>query len=186
MARYVAFLRGVNLGAKRRVSGEQLRAVFEDVGFEDVATFRASGNVVFTAGEAVGEEESANRIEVGLAEALGFEVRTVLRSDREVVAIAAHEPFAPDVVAKTEGRLQVLLLAKKPSTGVRKQVLAFASDEDRLTIRGRELYWLPRAGMSDSKLDLGAAEALLGLATMRTKGTIEQIAAKYLPARGGA
>lgn len=178
MARYVAFLRGVNLGAKRRVSGEQLRTAFEGIGFEDVATFRTSGNVVFTA-DAKDEEKLVSGIEAGLAEALGFEVRVVLRSGREVAAIAAHEPFAPDVVATTEGRLQVLLLAKKPSASVRKQVLALAGDDDRLAIRGRELYWLPRAGMSDSELDLGAVEARLGLATMRTKGTIEQIATKY-------
>ncbi|HEU5143070.1 MAG TPA: DUF1697 domain-containing protein [Solirubrobacterales bacterium] len=179
MDRHVAFLRGVNLGAKRRVSGEQLRAIFADVGFEEVATFRASGNVVFDAGDTKGEEGIVTRTEAGLGEALDFEVRVVLRSQREVAAIAAREPFDADVVATTEGRLQVLLLAQKPSASVRKRVLALATDDDRLAIHGRELYWLPRAGMSNSELDLGTVEAQLGLATMRTKGTIEQIAAKY-------
>ena len=44
MERYVAFLRGMNLG-KRRIKNEELRREFEALGFEDVATFRASGNV---------------------------------------------------------------------------------------------------------------------------------------------
>jgi hypothetical protein len=55
-----------------------------------------------------------------------------------------------------------------------------ASEEDLLALDGRELYWLPRGGMLESSLDLDAIDALLGRSTRRTKGTIEQIAAKYL------
>lgn len=50
---------------------------------------------------------------------------------------------------------------------------------DRLAIERRELYWLPEGGLSDSELDLKAVAAALGLTTIRTKGTIDQIAAKY-------
>ncbi len=50
MERYVAFLRGMNLG-NRRIKNEELRAEFEAMGFEEVATFRASGNVIFAAPE---------------------------------------------------------------------------------------------------------------------------------------
>ena len=49
MDRYVAFLRGMNLGKNRRIKNPELLAEFERLGFEDVATFRASGNVVFGA-----------------------------------------------------------------------------------------------------------------------------------------
>ncbi|MFL5883783.1 MAG: DUF1697 domain-containing protein, partial [Thermoleophilaceae bacterium] len=44
--RYVAFLRGINLGKNRRVRKEALCAAFEDAGMEEVSTFRASGNVI--------------------------------------------------------------------------------------------------------------------------------------------
>jgi hypothetical protein len=54
-----------------------------------------------------------------------------------------------------------------------------SSDEDRLAIEGRELYWLPSGGMLESSLDLDAIDALLGRSTRRTKGTIEQIVAKH-------
>ncbi len=176
--RYVAFLRGVNLGAKRRASSAELRAAFESAGFEDVATFRTSGNVVFQAG---GKEAGIVRqAEAALGETLGFEVRVVLRSAREVKAIAAHEPFEPDVVAATEGRLQVILMAEKPSAAAKKRVLALATDDDRLALRGRELYWLPTAGTQGSDLDQAALGSALGLVTVRTMGTIEQLAAKFL------
>ena len=47
--RYAAFLRAVNLGKNRRVTSDRLKALFEEAGAEDVATFRTSGNVVFEA-----------------------------------------------------------------------------------------------------------------------------------------
>jgi uncharacterized protein (DUF1697 family) len=179
VSRYVAFLRGVNLGAKRKASSQDLRRAFEAAGFENVATFRNSGNVIFDSpgGE---EAEIVARGEAALGETLGFEVRVVLRSAREVRAIAAHEPFEPEVVAATEGRLQVILVAEKPSAAAKKKALALATERDRLSMRGRELYWLPTAGTQGSELDQGALGSLLGLVTVRTMGTIEQIAAKFL------
>ena len=91
MERYVAFLRGMNLG-RRRIKNEELRAEFEALGFEDVATFRASGNVIFGAGRTI-KKALARTIEHGLGEALGYEVPVFLRSCAEVAAIAAQEPF---------------------------------------------------------------------------------------------
>ncbi|HEX2097097.1 MAG TPA: DUF1697 domain-containing protein [Solirubrobacterales bacterium] len=178
MNRHVAFLRGVNLGAKRRASSADLRAAFEAAGFGDVATFRTSGNVVF---EASGNEaEILARSEAALRDTLGFDVRVVLRSARQVRAIAAHEPFEPKVVAATEGRLQVILMAERPSAAAKKRVLALATENDRLALRGRELYWLPTAGTQGSDLDQESLGEALGLVTVRTKGTIELLAAKFL------
>jgi len=176
--RYVAFLRGMNLGG-RRIKNEELRSHFEAIGFEEVATFRASGNVVFSSPKKEAESKLARRLEAELDERLGYDVPVFLRSIEEVAAIAAHEPFEPKAVAKSNGKLQVSLLAKKPTAAQRKKVLALASDEDLLTVDGRELYWLPSGGLLESDLDLRAIERIVGPDTRRTMGTIEQIAAKY-------
>ena len=88
----------------------------------------------------------------------------------------------PKPSSASKGKLQVSLLPKKPTAAARKKVLALATEEDRLAIEGRELYWLPSGGMLESELDLKAIEDALGPGTMRTKGTIEQIAAKTAPA----
>jgi len=177
MKRYVAFLRGMNLG-RRRIKNEELRAEFEALGFEDVATFRASGNVIFAAARK-SEAALAETIEHGLGEALGYEVPVFLRSCAEVAGIAAQEPFEPKAVAASKGKLQVSLLARKPTAAARRKVLALAGEEDLLAIAGRELYWLPSGGLLESDLDLKAIEAALGKDTRRTMGTIEQIAAKH-------
>jgi uncharacterized protein (DUF1697 family) len=177
MARYAAFLRGMNLGG-RRISNKELGACVAELGFEDVATFRASGNVILATRER-SPAAVADRLEAGLAESLGYEVPVFLRSAAEVKAIAATEPFEPAAVAASSGKLQVALLLEKPRAAARREALALATDEDRLAIEGRELYWLPSGGMSESELDLNALDAALGLMTMRTMGTIEQVAARY-------
>jgi uncharacterized protein (DUF1697 family) len=179
MERYAAFLRGLNLGRNRRVTNEQLRAEFERLGLADVATFRASGNVVF-AGEGGDEGALGARIEAALAEGLGYEVPVFLRSAEELAAIAAAAPFDERAPAASRGKLQVMLLPRKPSARARREALALDGEDDRLALERRELYWLPKGGISESELDLKRLDMLLGPTTIRTKGTIEQIVAKYL------
>lgn len=178
MDRYVAFLRGMNLG-NRRLKNEELRAEFEELGFAEVATFRASGNVIFGSGGGESEAVLTKEIEAGLGDGLGYAVPVFLRGAAEVAAIAAREPFAAKLVVASKGKLQVSMLAKKPAAKDRKAVLALASDEDLLVIEGRELYWLPSDGTIESELDLKAIDKALGKGTMRTMGTIEQIAARH-------
>lgn len=177
MDRYVAFLRGMNLG-NRRIKNEELRRHFEAMGFETVATFRASGNVIFSTPKRKAEAELATRVEKELDERLGYDVPVFLRSASELAAVASHEPFDARAMAKSKGKLQVSFLKKKPTTAAKKKALAQATDEDLLAIEGRELYWLPSGGISESDLDLKAIDTALGPGTMRTMGTVEQIAAK--------
>jgi uncharacterized protein (DUF1697 family) len=179
VARYAAFLRGVNLAGKRKTPSAALRDAFEDAGFEDVATYRASGNVVLSAAGRRSEARLTDEAEAALLAAFGFEVVVFLRSEAECRAIAKHRPFPAKDVERSDGKLQVDLLLKKPTAAARKKVLAMTNDDDRLAIRGRELYWLPRGGMMDSDLDLGAIDKLIGPATKRTMGTVESMVAKF-------
>jgi uncharacterized protein (DUF1697 family) len=177
MNRYVAFLRGMNLGG-RRIRNEELSAEFEALGFAEVACFRASGNVVFATEES-DEATLTVQVEAGLGEALGYAVPVFLRDEAELRAIATREPFDPDAVAASKGKLQVAFLPTAPSGSGRKEALALATGEDRLAVEGRELYWLPSGGVSESDLDLKALEAALGPWTMRTKGTVDQIVVRH-------
>jgi uncharacterized protein (DUF1697 family) len=177
MQRYVAFLRGMNLGG-RRIKNDDLRRHFEEMDLEEVVTFRASGNVIFSIPRREAEGKLASRIEAELDERLGYDVPVFLRSAEEIAAIAPREPFDEKAIAKSKGTLQVSLLKKKPSAMAKRKVLALASEEDQLAIESRELYWLPSGGLLESDLDLKAVEKLLGVDTRRTMGTIEQIAAK--------
>jgi len=167
----------MNVGG-RRLSNEQLRAHFDSMGFVDVATFRASGNVVF-AGEQARPEDVRRRIEEGLSGLLGYAVPAFVRTSAEVRAIAAKQAFPPAQVSASKGKLQVAMLLEQPSTSAREELLSLAGDEDRLLLDRRELYWLPSGGILDSGLDMKRIARLVGAMTMRTKGTVEQIVAKH-------
>ncbi len=69
--------------------------------------------------------------------------------------------------------------SSKPAAAAIKRVQELASDEDRLAIEGTELYWLPAAGTQASPLDMKAVDKAVGLNTLRTMGTIEQIHSKF-------
>jgi uncharacterized protein (DUF1697 family) len=167
----------MNVGG-HRLTNDELRSHFAALGFAEVATFRASGNVVFAADERT-PQEVTEHVEQGLASLLGYAVPTFIRSDSEVRAIAAHEPFSPEQVRGAGGKLQVSLLGASLARDVRAEVLSLASDEDSLCFGERELYWLPSGGLLESALDLRGIDRLLGPSTMRTKGTIELIASKH-------
>jgi hypothetical protein len=73
----------------------------------------------------------------------------------------------------------VALLLESPKAKATEEALSLSTAVDRLAIEGRELYWLPSGGISESDLDLKTLESTLGTWTMRTMGTIDQIAAKH-------
>jgi uncharacterized protein (DUF1697 family) len=177
MPTYAAFLRGMNVGG-HRISNGELGRRFEELGFRDVGTFRASGNVIFDAATEP-EDELAAQIEAGLEASLGYAVPVFLRNASEIGAIAAHRPFAQPLIDTSRGKLQVVMLSAAPAAHARKEVLAMASDEDQLAFGERELLWLPSGGILDTALDFKAIGKLLGPTTTRTQGTVEQLVAKY-------
>lgn len=173
---YVAFLKGMNLG-RRRVKNDELCACFEAMGFERVSAFLASGNIVFGS-SAKSAPKLEPRIEKGLEQRLEYPVPTFVRSAQEVTEIAAKKPFSDAVLGETAGKLQVAMLSTKPSATSSKAALALASTDDHLALDGRELYWLPKGGLSESELDMKALSKVLGLMTVRTHRTVTRLVDK--------
>ena len=177
MRRYFAFLRGMNVRG-RRIKNDELCALFCAMGFRRVEAFMASGNVIFDVPRKA-SAKLAGHIEEGLRSSLGYDVPTFLRTADEVRAIAGHEAFTEEREG-SQGKIQVGLLSREPGDSARETVLSLATEEDRLAIHGRELFWLPCGYMSESELDLALIEATLGPMTVRTKRTVERIVARYL------
>ena len=178
MPRYAAFLRGINVTGSR-IKADTLCAPFAELGFENVASFRASGNVIFDAPRA-SAAALARRIERQLDADLGLSrAVTFVRSAAEMRRLAAIDPFPAKAVAASNGKLQVMLLGRKPAAAAQETVLAMSGAEDLLTFGAQELFWLPSGGYLETALDLKAIDKLLGPTTHRTKGTVDQIATKY-------
>lgn len=178
---YVAFLRGINVGG-RRVTSTQLCAPFETLGFGEVGTFLASGNVTFATDET---DDLEARIEVALQSALGFDVDVFIRTAGELARVVAFEPFPPDVLDASDGKVQVTFLRDEPDRSAIETALAHASGQDRLVVAGREWYWLPAAGISTSALDVQAVERALGRGTTRTINTVARLHARLTPGPNG-
>ena len=91
MPTYVALLRGINVGGKNLIRMPALKAAFEEIGFEDVATYIQSGNVLFAAA-GTGAAELTRRIEAMLAEAFDYVPTVVVRNRKQMGAIVDGAP----------------------------------------------------------------------------------------------
>lgn len=93
MDRYVALLRGINVGGKNLIRMPDLKRCFEEMGFADVVTYIQSGNVIFAAGDAAGDRAGlVQRIEAGLAERFRYDASVVLRTRDELRAVVESAP----------------------------------------------------------------------------------------------
>jgi uncharacterized protein (DUF1697 family) len=178
VARYFAFLRAINVGG-HTVTMARLRQLFEELGFDGVETFIASGNVIFsaTSGSAAALER---KIEKHLEDALGYEVKTFLRTRPELVALARHKAF-PEVRVRAAKTRCVGFLAEPLDAAAKKALDALKTAIDDFHLNGREVYWLCKVGQSESKFSNVVFErAVKTRVTFRGANTVLKLAAKAL------
>jgi uncharacterized protein (DUF1697 family) len=172
----VAFLRAINVGG-HVVPMARLRALFEALKFQDVATVIASGNVVFSA-RAGTSEQLERRIETHLRQALGYEVATFLRTAGELADIVTHRPFPAAEPLTADHPLLVLFLKRPLDSPAREALLSLRTETDDFHVRGREAYWLRHGRISDSKVTPARLEkAAGGPGTARIITTVRKLAA---------
>jgi uncharacterized protein (DUF1697 family) len=174
---WVGLLRGMNLGG-RRLTNEQLVGAVRDCGCGDVDAYQASGNVVFNDDRPADELTAA--LTRGLRETLGYPVPVFLRDADEVRAIAAANPFSETQLAESLSKPQVVFLPAEPTPQALDELVALVPDADVLVPAGRELHWLPATGVADSTLDFHRLDRVTGGTTVRTLGTMQRIATRYL------
>jgi uncharacterized protein (DUF1697 family) len=172
MARYIALLRGINLGPRNRVAMPALREALEEAGFEDVATYVQSGNVVLTS--RAKPETVRRKVEQAIADRFDLEIPVVVRTRAELAAVVKRNPLGK--VATEPKRYQVSFLEKKLPAKTLKELEAVAAPSERVAAHGRELYaWHP-AGVARSKLWSKLAGNDLGVtATARNWTTVEAL-----------
>ena len=172
--KYVAFLRAINVGGNRVVKMDSLRGMFESLGFTNVGTYIQSGNVIFESPEA-DASTLEKRIESHLAQSLGFEVESFLRTMSEVAAIVENCPFE-----EKEGETVFIpLLHVPPGRQTREALLALTTGTDSFAVQGREAYWL-RRDRDKSPFSNNLIEKTLGMSvTTRNLNTMKKILEKY-------
>lgn len=177
MIRWAALLRGVNVGGSNRLPMAELRETVAALGFDDVATYIQSGNIVFSAPGTTAADEPAltDRLRAAVSEHHGLSVPVVVRSADEIVRIANSHPDADSGIDPT--LLHVQFLDREPDAEAVDGVDPVVFEPDRWAVVGREIYVCYPNGSARSKLTLEVFERALGVtATARNLNTVRKLA----------
>lgn len=182
MSVYIALLRGINVSGQKIIKMEHLRAVFEEMQFEQVQTYIQSGNVVFEA-----EEQDTSllekKIEQKIEQVYSFQVPVIVRTSRELELVVEQNPFDITELSANE-KIYVSFLSQEPSAEAVQLLKTFESDIDDFHVHGCEVYILIRAGYGESLFSNNFLEKKLKVsATTRNWATVNKlIAMASLPA----
>jgi len=172
--KYVAFLRAINVGG-HTVKMDHLRSLFDTLGFSNVETFIASGNVIFetkTTKAANLEKKIASHLE----ESLGFAVDTFVRTLEEVKEIDDKCPFE---AKKKEDMVYVSFLHESLNAEKNAVLMGIKNKLNDFAAVGNQIYWL-RLNKDDSIFLKSSLEKILKVSsTNRNMTTIRNIVEKY-------
>ena len=171
MATYVAFLRGVNLGPNNKISMSALRAMAEDRGYTDVATYINSGNLIISSSKkaATVEREISNAIK----DTFGRPIDVTVRTPAQLKKILAENPY-PD---GNPSQVTVAFLTKAPPANAQDKVAAVATDHEPFTFAGQDVYVNYSQGIGKSKLAERFSDIIGVSSTVRNIRTVERVLA---------
>ena len=167
---YIALLRGINVSGHKPVKMADLQSHFASCGATNVRTYIQSGNVVFEH-PATTTDNLRQTLEQHLAAKLGFTVPTLVKTAKELAAIAAANPYdinLPDFGKK----MYVCILEKSPSPAAIESIQPYINPTERLVVKGAAAYAYYADGLGRAKLSSAVIERKLGLATLRNWNTI--------------
>ena len=172
METFVALLRGINVGGKRKLPMAELKSLLSSLGFEDVVTYIQSGNVVFR-GPRGDARELATGIEERITQVVGLDVAVMLRSPAKLAAIVSGNPFHDET---DRSSLHVVFLDRAPENEAAARLDPQRSPPDELSLRGAEIYLRLPNGSARTKLTLDYFERTLDArATARNWTTVNKL-----------
>lgn len=172
----ISMLRGVNLGAHKRMKMDDLRAVYKALKFDDPRTYVQSGNVVFRTKEKH-SAALAKKIQDAIERKFGFRADVILRTTEEMRKAIAATPFAATRNLEP-GKILVTFLAREPGLEAQATLASLKSHPEELHLKGRELYIYFPNGAGKSKLPWSQVEKLLKTTgTARNWNSVTQILA---------
>ncbi|MEQ1643868.1 MAG: DUF1697 domain-containing protein [Pyrinomonadaceae bacterium] len=170
MHRYIALLRGINVGGNTMIKMTELKAAFEECGFENVVTYINSGNIAFDLLQKPARSKGTREVESAIAETIeqaieknfDKQIPAMIREQAAIADIIANNPFAGKFESHKE--MHVLFLREEMPAEKLEQLLAAAPDGEGYAVIGRELYCHLPKGVIDSLLGKSFIEKKLKLA----------------------
>lgn len=177
MQTIISILRGINVSGQKKIPMAGLKALYENLGFTNVATYIQSGNVVFNTQDKENGEALAQKIEAAITQQYGFDVPVITRNVAELKQVVANNPFlgkegvAPD-------KLHVTFLSKIPEATALQNLQAVSYPPDEFVVTGKEVYLHCPVNYGDTKLSNKFLESKLKVtATTRNLKTVNALLA---------
>ncbi len=171
MTIYLSLLRGINVSGQKKIKMDDLKALYEDLGFSNVRTYIQSGNVVFES--LLDRDTLAGKIQTAIMAQYGFEVHIVIRTTTEMQEVLACQPFTEAETAQ----LYVSFLDNLPTLERVETLKAFNFAPDILQIVGKTVY-LRVDSYGKTKLSNAFIESKLQVkATTRNWNTLNNLVA---------
>jgi len=172
--KYVAFLRGINVGGHNKIKMETLRDVFAARGYKNVKTYINSGNVIFEMIEA-DDNALAAKIEQAIQTEFSLNIKVMVRTISEIEDIIKNNPF--DGRFENDKDLHILFLDEELPEDKRQLLLSNNNENEQFAVRNREIFCLLRVGVLDSLLGKDyIGKKLKTPATARNWRTVNKIA----------
>ncbi len=173
--KYVALLRGINLGGHNKLPMKDLTAIFVAAGCNDVKTYIQSGNVVFSA-PASAVKRLPDAITAAIEKKFGYKIPVVMRSADEVARAANANPFLTTV--SDHKTLHLGFLLHEPKAEAVAGLDPNKSPGDAYQVVGREVYFHTPNGFGQTKLTSAYFDSRLKtVITSRNWATVQQILA---------
>jgi uncharacterized protein (DUF1697 family) len=173
MHRYVALLRGINVGRAKRVAMSDLRELLAGLGFEDVRTHLQSGNALFSV-RRTDPDRLARKVEQGIDAALGMTVRCLVRDGADLKAVVAGHPLAD--VANDGARMMALFLSARPDPALVAAHDPAALDPGRVVLGDKVIYqWCPDGVLASAQVSAYVEKHLGVTVTARNWNTVTRL-----------
>ncbi len=172
--RFVALLRGVNVGRHKRMRMAELRDALVAAGLDEVSTYLQSGNVLFSA-ETDDRSTLESSIEAAVGERFGFDVAVLVRSAEQMQEVVVSNPYAPQA-ASDPTRVHAMFLAASPSAEAWSRVDPASVAPDEFSVNDDVVYMHLPNGMGGAQLPDAIVQAELGVAaTTRNWRTVTRL-----------
>ncbi|HEC20629.1 MAG TPA: DUF1697 domain-containing protein [Gammaproteobacteria bacterium] len=160
--KYISVLRGINVSGQKKIKMADLKSLYQSLGFQNVATYIQSGNVIFSA-DSEDRTKLKTRIEKAIEEKYGFHVPTEIRSHHEISDIINNNPLGPVDPQKDGTKVLVTFLSSPPAQDRVSDLQQYVTEPEQLFVMGKEAYLYCPNGYGKSRLSNTFLEKKLGV-----------------------
>ena len=174
MTSVISMLRGINVGAQKRLRMDTLQVIYEGLGLKNIRTYVQSGNVVF---ESPDRDQAGlvNLIEAQIKQSCGYQVEVFIRQAEELQRILAGNPFLNDR-NEDPSKLHVTFYYRTPSESVLSKLIAPGGTTDEFAFAEMAVYLFCPNGYGKTKLSNSFFERRLGMpVTTRNWNTVNAL-----------